>query len=108
MSLPNDFTLATGNTSTANGDGSTETTVLDYTGDGTKMCYWNGTGSYAATWLCYIGSDLHSTFMTNDTERTAFVPFPSVAVPAGTHVYIKVKQDSGSNQSYVANLGRGV
>ena len=106
MALPNDFTLAAAVDTSVNT--ASETTVVSYTGDGTaKMSYWTGTGTYAGLWKCYIGTDLHSSFMTNDTERTAYVAFPSVAVPNGTVVYIKVLHEAGSAQTFTGTIGKG-
>jgi hypothetical protein len=82
-----------------------ETTICSWNSDGVqKIAFWNGLGSYPARFRLYINGAYHSGFMTDETDRTAYIPVSPGTVPAGHAVELKVYHEAGSNQNFDGSI----
>jgi len=86
-----------------------ETTLVSYTGDGTKtLAGFFARGPVSAEYRLYVGSTRLLTYVTHTADQLAYVVLPKgVPIANGTTVYLKVYHTYGSAQTFYGSLLEG-
>lgn len=82
-----------------------ETELCSWTSDGaTGIAFWNGLGSYPARFRFYLNNVYHSGFMTDETDRTAYIPLSPGVIPSGQKAKLTVYHEAGSSQLFDGSI----